>query len=375
MAAINRSKEELSNLLKEVVTLYTLGGETWRASSFTRAITALRRIPDSTLSSDITKKELVKYADIGPSTADVILEYIRTGRIDTRMNLAKAAASKATQPSTEVSTISPVPSQQPIISPVPGKLTFTFTAPIEPTTSLVPDDKLEVMRLFQKIYGVGEKTAAKWYDRGWRTLDDLRSNITQLTHGQQLGLQYINDLQQRIPRDEIIQYEQMLPHIFPNTTYMITGSYRRGLPNSGDIDLLVQSESGVTIPGLVGQLAASGSLIGVLAEGPTKFMGIIYTQYDVVPTGPNSVAVTFKGTARRMDIRVIAKESWPFALLYFTGSATLNVQMRIRAIEKGWTLSEYGLIDAEGVSIHATSEEDIFRLLDMTPLTPIEREI
>lgn len=47
--------------------------------------------------------------------------------------------------------------------------------------------------------------AEAFYDLGARTVDDLRSNpeVYNVSRAQQLGLQYYDDLLQRIPRDEV----------------------------------------------------------------------------------------------------------------------------------------------------------------------------
>lgn len=65
-----------------------------------------------------------------------------------------------------------------------------------------PEDKIR--KLFTGIYGVGAKTADKWYLMGLRTLDDVRNGKggVQINEGQRLGLLYYDDLQDRMPRVE-----------------------------------------------------------------------------------------------------------------------------------------------------------------------------
>ena len=43
------------------------------------------------------------------------------------------------------------------------------------------------------------------------------------------------------------------------------------------------------------------------------------------------------------DLRVVSREEYPFALNYFTGSKEHNIEMRNRALKRGWTLNEYRL--------------------------------
>lgn len=58
------------------------------------------------------------------------------------------------------------------------------------------------MSLFGEVWGIGPATALKLYEKGHRTLDDLK-NDDSLSHAQRVGLQYFNDIQKRIPRDEV----------------------------------------------------------------------------------------------------------------------------------------------------------------------------
>ncbi|OLP88669.1 putative DNA polymerase family X [Symbiodinium microadriaticum] len=61
-------------------------------------------------------------------------------------------------------------------------------------------------------------------------------------------------------------------------------------------------------------------------------------------------------------------------MLYFTGSAALGVKMRLKAIELGLTLSEYGLENRKtGEKVKASCEQDIFSALGMSYLEPNER--
>ena len=50
-----------------------------------------------------------------------------------------------------------------------------------------------------------------------------------------------------------------------------------------------------------------------------------------------------------MDLRLVPEQSFGAALLYFTGSKAHNIELRKIAIEKGWSLNEYGLTEGERV--------------------------
>ena len=71
-----------------------------------------------------------------------------------------------------------------------------------------------------------------------RTRQDLLNDV------QKKGLAYFEDINQRIPREEIERYKCVFDAAFdevkgPNSSYEIVGSYRRNAQTSGDIDLIL----------------------------------------------------------------------------------------------------------------------------------------
>lgn len=220
--------------------------------------------------------------------------------------------------------------------------------------------------LFRQVHGIGSVTAARFYLAGYRTLDDLQ-NSGELTKAQALGVQWFDDLHLRISRHEIEQFRQWIENAWADLplTWQIAGSYRRGEATSGDIDVIVAAPDEVDMPQLIDRLQSI--LLGNLALGPSKYMGIAR-----LPT---------TSMARRLDIRRVKKEAYPFALLYFTGSARFNVLMRQQAIDFNLRLNEYEIVH---VSDHLgvreldldppiQTEEDIFDLLAVPYLPPSER--
>jgi DNA polymerase (family 10) len=73
------------------------------------------------------------------------------------------------------------------------------------------------------------------------------------------------------------------------------------------------------------------------------------------------------------DLRLVPPESWGAALLYFTGSKEHNIELRRIAIEKGWSLNEYGLTQGEKV-VAARTEEEVYRALGLDWIPPELRE-
>ena len=238
-----------------------------------------------------------------------------------------------------------------------------------------------IQQLIQ-ITGIGPSHAQKLAQQGVTSVEDLRRKVQQgqidLTHHAQVGLKWYQDLTQKIPRDEITRFEIILRYlaslIDPQLKICICGSYRRGLSQSGDIDVLIThpsirtSEQLITssrnfLKELVSLLTQEGFIIDHLTtQGKTKYMGII--------------RLSDQHPARRIDIRFVPYQSWAPATLYFTGSKNLNTAMRTQAIKHGYRLNEYGLFKLPQLTrIYTPEESDIFRILRLKYLPPIARNL
>ena len=80
--------------------------------------------------------------------------------------------------------------------------------------------------------------------------------------------------------------------------------------------------------------------------------------------------------ARRIDIRCVNYNSYYTALLYFTGSRQLNINMRLNALNNGYKLNEYSVYNIKKKQeIFPMSEEEIFELCQMDYLQPRGRNL
>ena len=77
----------------------------------------------------------------------------------------------------------------------------------------------------------------------------------------------------------------------------------------------------------------------------------------------------------QVDLRVIAREAWGAAMIYFTGSKAHNIRIREMAVRKGLKLNEYGLFRAKtGKLLAAESEEIVYERLGLPYIEPTLRE-
>jgi len=104
------------------------------------------------------------------------------------------------------------------------------------------------------------------------------------------------------------------------------GSLRRGLETVGDLDFIVAADEWAPI---VEWFVSRPGVAEVTAKGETK------------------ASVRFAG-GLQADLRIVPPDQFVFALHHFTGSKDHNVQMRQRAQSRGLSLSEWGLVPAEG---------------------------
>lgn len=138
------------------------------------------------------------------------------------------------------------------------------------------------------------------------------------------------------------------------------GSLRRGKETVGDLDLLVTLADGHT----------SQKTVDALAEHILKFPGIDQT----LAHGENKVSFTLEN-GLQVDVRLLKKENFGAALLYFTGSKEHNVSLRGRANDMGYTLNEYQLATLKGEKhVAGRTEEEIYAKLKLDYIPPELRE-
>ena len=138
------------------------------------------------------------------------------------------------------------------------------------------------------------------------------------------------------------------------------GSLRRGKETIGDLDLLVTMRPGHD----------KQKDVDAVAAHILKYPSVQQT----LAHGENKVSVLLTN-GLQVDVRLLDKESFGAALLYFTGSKEHNVALRGRANEMGWTLNEYALTTLKGGKVIARkTEEEIYEKLKLAYVEPELRE-
>ena len=242
-------------------------------------------------------------------------------------------------------------------------------AALEKIKSRIPAD----VPSLTKIEGVGPKTVKLLYDQlKVKNIDDLEAAVKagKLHDFRGLGvksdailLERINAARSQSNRILLAQaielsdrIEKTLKEIPYVTRYAFAGSYRRMKDTIGDFDIILETEK---------------------PHEAIKFFTTNEEEIkEVLSAGDTKASVKLQNNNFQVDVRVIPKESWGAALLYFTGSKSHNIELRTIAIKKGLRLNEYGLFEAadENVMVAGATEEEIYSALGMDYVVPELRE-
>lgn len=218
------------------------------------------------------------------------------------------------------------------------------------------------------IEGVGPKIVKKLYKKlKIRTIQDLeeavRKHKIQKIKGfgskvEQNILEGISLVKRRTGRrllgftlPEALEIKKQLEEFSGVERVDLAGSTRRGKETIGDIDILAIANQPKKV---VDFFVSLPQIKKIIAKGPTKGAVILKSDIDC-------------------DLRVLKKESYGSALMYFTGSKAHNIRIRKLAQEKGWKLSEYGLFK-EKKRIAGKTEKEVYKKLGLDFIEPELRE-
>lgn len=226
------------------------------------------------------------------------------------------------------------------------------------------DKYFELKKTLNNIHGIGP-VKIKDLMKKISSIEELNDNLDLLNEKQKNGFKYFKDLKERIPYSEgILHYNiitKILKELYTNIEFDMVGSYRRKKKDMGDIDILIKNQDNIELNKIIDKLKENYYIKEILANGKKKFMGIC--KIDNLP-------------ARRIDILLTNEEHYYYTLLYFTGSYEHNIKMRKRALELGYSLSEYGIKNIESnkyIENEIKSEKDIFKILNMEYVKPEDR--
>lgn len=233
-------------------------------------------------------------------------------------------------------------------------------------TALFPVGLLEIMQL----QGIGPKTVAQLYQTlEVSTIDELeqaaragalagikgmgRAKAAQVLRAIEERRQFAGRHLAPKAASQAMAITTHLRERAPGATFDVVGSLRRGVDTVGDLDVLVSGAAG----GVMEHFVSFAAVERVLGHGETK----------------SSVLL---GGGLQADLRLVPETSRGAALQYFTGSKSHNIELRDRALRKGYRLNEYGLFTADGETrLCGDTEAGIYEALDLPWIPPELREM
>lgn len=241
-------------------------------------------------------------------------------------------------------------------------------------------DKEKTIDELTKIYGIGSSKALKLYNQGIKSIDDLKNHTDELTFQQKIGLKYYKDINEKIPRIIILQFDiyvnKLINNFDKDYIIVICGSYRREKNYSSDIDILISHKKIKMINQCKSYL---DNVINLLNNFIVDKLNIDYTNHFQGYASFKNLNIKSTDNFNtqkniiKLDIITVPIESLFTAMLHFTGNGNFNEYLRGMAKKKNMKLNEYELKDNNNKKIIINSEYDVFKYLNITYLQPNER--
>jgi DNA polymerase (family X) len=320
---------EVARVLRETAQLLEIDGAMiGRYRSYERASQLIDGLPESIEELAKDRKKLLALPGVGDGLADHIEEILKTGDYSLRQKLLKKYPETILQ-LLELQSLGPKKV---------ALLWKTFKAGnVEQMEALARSGKL------RDLEGFGEKSE-----------ENILKAIE--VHKKSAGRFHIDVAEEEAERivTHIREFGKPIESITP------AGSLRRGKETVGDLDVLVTLAHG----------KYSADAVEAVSAHILKLPGIDQT----LARGENKVSFLLKN-GLQVDVRILEKESYGAALLYFTGSKEHNVTLRGRANKMGLTLNEYALATLKGEKpVARATETDIYGKLDLDYIPPELRE-
>jgi DNA polymerase (family 10) len=288
------TKNEIADVLAEIGTLLELKGENpFKVRAYQSGARALEAIEEQELARLIASDELQTVKGIGEALGQKISELHRTGRLEYFEKLKTSIE--------------------------PGLVELLQIPGLGPKKIRILHDKLSITDIAGLTLACTDGRVAELDGFGVKTQEKLLAGIR---NREAYGRRHLWWSAAEIA-EPIVAGLRALPQV---KRAEAAGSLRRGLETVGDLDFIVAATD---VAPVVDWFVSLPGVKEVTAKGETK------------------ASVRFE-SGLQADLRIVPEEQFIFALHHFTGSKDHNVQMRQRALARGLSLSEWGLVPAEG---------------------------
>jgi DNA polymerase (family 10) len=314
-----RANDAVEAMLVEYADLLSvLSDDPYKPRAYEKAARAVGGHPVDLEGKDLS--EILQVPSVGKSIGEKVHEFLTTGTV-TELDALRAK----------------IPAGLREVMGIPG---------VGPKKAMVLYRELGVDSVDLLVEAIQEDRVAGLPRFGAKTQENIARGITQLrSSGDRVRIDLALDVAET--------FIDALRSLRPVQRISYAGSLRRMKETIGDVDLLVASADATPI---MEAFATHPTVSRVLARGDTK----------------SSVLTELR---LQVDLRVVPKEAWGAAMIYFTGSKAHNIRIRERAVRQGLKLSEYGLFDAaSGELLAAETEAQVYERLGMAFIEPTLRE-
>lgn len=266
-------------------------------------------------------KSLDAIGGIGESIAEKIIEFLKTGRVQTYEKLKRK-----------------VPVDLLELMDVTG---------FGPATLKLLHEKLKLKNRDDIIAALESGRLNKLKGFAARKIENMSRALKIKKETQRLPLNEASKI-----ADEIVDEIRKFPGV---QRAEIAGSLRRKKDTIGDIDIVVLTPV-KNRRSIVSKFVSLKQVKKILARGTTRA----------------SVNLSYKNV--QVDIRLVHDYEYGAAMLYFTGSKEHNIKLRTIAKQRGMKINEYGIFNAKtNKRIAGKTEEEMYAALKLKYIPPEKR--
>ncbi|XP_036071402.1 DNA nucleotidylexotransferase isoform X3 [Oryzias melastigma] len=268
---------------------------------------------------------------------------------------------------------------------------------------ILSDERYQTLKLFTSVFGVGLKTAEKWYRRGLRTFPDvLEEPSIHLNRMQQSGFLHYGDISRAVSKAEAQALGSIIDEavhaITPDGTLTLTGGFRRGKDFGHDVDFIVttpeRGQEERLLTSIIQHLKQQGILLFSDYQSSSFDMSKLPShRFEAMDHFAKCFLILrlegrevegglcrAEGDSRdwravRVDLVSPPPDRFAFTLLGWTGSRQFERDLRRFArLERRMLLDNHALFDkTKKEFLAATTEKDIFAHLGLEYIEPWQR--
>jgi len=189
--------------------------------------------------------------------------------------------------------------------------------------------KLEIIKSFTEIHGVGKISASLLYDMGFRKISEIGKS-KYVDPKIQICAKYFYELKKKIKRSVAEEFNKQIK------IGELSGSYRRCKKLLGDLDIIIKINEKRSSKKFNDQIKKIKDNVN---KNINKYILMILSDGD----NKSSYLINYENNIFLMDLFYCTQEEYPFIILQTTGSRDFNINMRKIAISNGYSLGSNGL--------------------------------